>query len=317
MRTLIAALLWFMVTAAGAQTTPGKPVRLLVGFPAGGPVDIVARLLGPRLAEALGQPVVIDNRGGANGTIAADMVAKAARDGHTLILSTPGAVTISPAVYPKLPFDTLRDLAPVVHVSNTPELLVVHPALPVRTVREMVTLARTRPGELNAASTGNASLPHLALELLKAASATQVTHVPYNGAAPAVAALMGGQVQAMFADLPVLLPHVTSGKLRALGVASARRAGLLPELATLAEQGYKVEAVNWYGILTTAKTPSDVLTRLHAAFAATLNDAALRERMLSRGAEPVGGSAASFEAYLRADMERWAQLARKITIQID
>jgi tripartite-type tricarboxylate transporter receptor subunit TctC len=304
--------------AAAAQAYPSKPLRIVVAFPAGGPIDIVARLIAPRLGELMGQQAIVDNRAGANGIIGTDHVAKSTPDGYTMILASPSAIAISPAVYPKMPFDTLRDLAPVTLVSTTPELLVVHPSVPARSVKELVAFAKGRPGQLNIASTGSGGLPHLALELLKTATKTDMVHVPYNGAAPSVAALIGGQVHGMFADLPVLLPHVQSGKLRALAVASPKRAGLLPDLPTMTEQGLPtVEAVNWYGILLAAKTPREIIARLNDGLIKTLADPGVREKLAGRGAEPVGNTPEQFATHLRDDMQRWARLAQTTNIKID
>jgi tripartite-type tricarboxylate transporter receptor subunit TctC len=291
---------------------------MVVAFPAGGPIDIVARMLAPKLGEVLGQQVLVDNRGGANGMIGTDHVAKSAPDGLTMILASTSAVTISPAVYPKMAYDSVRDLATVSLVSTTPELLVVHPSVPVKSVRELVALAKAKPNALSVASTGSGGLPHLALELLKVNSNTQMLHVPYQGAAPAVTSILGGQVHGLFADLPVLLPHVQGGKLRALAVASPKRSGLLPDLVTMGEQGLPgVEAVNWYGILTPAKISRETLTRLHDAVVKTLNDPAVREKMIARGAEPVGNTPEQFADYLKKDLERWAKLAKTTNIKVD
>jgi tripartite-type tricarboxylate transporter receptor subunit TctC len=296
----------------------GKPARMVVAFPAGGPIDIVARMLAPKLGEVLGQQVLVDNRGGANGMIGTDHVAKSAPDGLTMLLARTSAVTISPAVYPKMAYDSVRDLATVSLVSTTPELLVVHPSVPVKSVKELVALAKAKPNALSVASTGSGGLPHLALELLKVNSNTQMLHVPYQGAAPAVTSILGGQVHGLFADLPVLLPHVQGGKLRALAVASPKRSGLLPDLLTMGEQGLPgVEAINWYGILTPAKIPRETLTRLHEAIVKTLNDASVRERMIARGAEPVGNTPEQFADYLKKDLERWAKLAKTTNIKVD
>ncbi len=314
----VATVLGALATSASAQSYPSRALRLVVAFPAGGPIDIVARLLTPKLGEVIGQQVIVDNRGGANGIIGTDFVAKSPPDGYTMILASPGAVAISPAVYPKMPFDTLRDLAPVTLVSITPELLVVHPSVPAKSVKELIALAKARPGQLNVASTGSGGLPHLALELLKAASQTDMVHVPYNGAAPAVASLLGGQVQGLFADLPVLLPHVQSGKLRALAVASPKRSGLLPDLPTTHEQGLPaVEAINWYGIMVAAKTPGDVVSKLNDAIVRALADPGVREKMAGRGADPVGNKPDEFAAYLSQDIDRWARLAKTIPIKVD
>jgi tripartite-type tricarboxylate transporter receptor subunit TctC len=310
------ATLALAAVSAAAQT--GKPVRMVVTFPPGGPVDIVARMIAPKFGELLGQPVIIDNRGGANGIIGTDFVAKSPPDGLTIIFASVSATAISPAVYPKMPYDPIRDLATVTLVSTTPELFVVHPSIPAGSVKDFVALAKARPGQLNIASTGSGGLPHLALELLKTATKTDMLHVPYNGAAPSVSALLGGQVTGMFADLPVLLPHVQGGKLRALAVASPKRSALLPDLRTMAEQGLpSVEAINWYGVLAPAKTPRETIAKLHEAAVKTLADPGVREKMIGRGADPVGNTPEQFADYLKKDLERWAKLAKSTNIKVD
>jgi tripartite-type tricarboxylate transporter receptor subunit TctC len=304
--------------SAAAHAQQGKPARIVVAFPAGGPIDFAARVIAPKLGDVLGQQVIVDNRGGANGIIGTDHVAKSAPDGLTMVLASPGAVAISPAVYAKMPFDSLRDLAPVTLVSTTPELLVVHPSVPAKSIKELVALARSKPNEINIASTGSGGLPHLAIELFKSASGTRIVHVPYQGAAPAVTALMGGQVHGLFADLPVLLPQVQAGKMRALAVASPKRSPLLPDLVTMTEQGLPgVEAINWYGIMVPAKTPRETINRLHDGLVKTLNDPGVREKLVSRGADPVGNTPEQFGAYLKKDMDRWAKLAKTTNIKVD
>jgi len=317
-RIAAALLLAASSIAASAQAFPSKPLRIVVPFPAGGPTDIVARLVAPKLAEVMGQPVVVENRAGANGLIGVEHVAKSAPDGYTMVMTTASPVAISPAVYPKMPFDTLRDFAAVTIATTTPELLVVHPSVPAKSMKELIALTRARPGELNFASTGSGSLPHLALELLKVATKADVAHVPYNGAAPAVAALLGGQVHGMFADLPVLHPHIVAGKLRALAVASPKRAGLLPGLPTMTEQGLPtVEAVNWYGVLVPVATPHEIVARLNGGLVKALSDPSLREKLSARGADPVANTPEQFSTYLRGDLARWAKLARTTNIKVD
>jgi tripartite-type tricarboxylate transporter receptor subunit TctC len=315
---LVLVLAAALCQTAGAQAYPSHPLHMVIGFPAGGPVDIVGRIVAAKLTDVVGQQVVVDNRAGANAIIGTEFVAKSPPDGYTMVLASPGSVTISPAVYPKMPYDTLRDLAPVTLVTTTPEVLVLHPSVPAKSIKELVALARARRGQLNIASTGSGSLPHMALELLNYAAKIDMVHVPYNGAAPAVAATAGGQVHGMFADLPVLLPYVRSGKLRALALADERRAALLPDLATLAEGGYPgVIAVNWYGILVPARTAPDIITRLHDDIARALNDPLTHEKLLSAGAAPVGNTPAQFNDYLKADLARWAGLAQTVSIKID
>ena len=321
MKTLIriccASLLILGASQAAAQAYPSRTIRIVVAFPAGGPIDIVARMLSPKLAETMGQQVIVDNRAGANGAIGTDHVVKSPADGYTLYLASPSAIAINPAVS-KVPFDTLRDLACVSLVSTTPELLVVHPSVPAKSIRELVAMAKARPGKIVMASTGTGGLPHLALELLKSAAGIDILHVPYKGAAPAVADVLGGQVHGIFADLPVLYPYVTAGKLRALAVASPKRAPLLPDLPTMTEQGLPtVEAVNWYGILVPAKTPREIIARLNEVIVKSLNDKDLRGKMIERGADPVSSTPDQFTAFLRGDMERWAKIVRTSGIKLE
>ena len=317
-RFIAAALLCAWCAASWSQAFPARPLRIVVPFPAGGPTDIVTRMIAVKLTDVMGQPVVVENRAGANGLIGVDFVAKSAPDGYTMVMTTASPVAISPAVYPKMPFDTVRDLAAVTLATTTPELLVVHPSVPAKSMKELVALAKARPGQLNIASTGSGSLPHLAMELLKVAAKVDVTHVPYNGAAPAVTALVGGQVHGMFADLPVLLPYVQSGRLRALGMASPKRASLLPDLPTMTEQGLaSVDAVNWYGVLVPTATPREIVVKLNEGFKKALSDAALREKLVARGADPVGNAPEQFAAYLKDDIARWARLAQSTSIKVD
>lgn len=321
MRTLIriccALLPILSASHAAAQAYPSKTMRIVVAFPAGGPIDIVARMLSPKLSETMGQQVIVDNRAGANGAIGTEHVVKSAADGYTMYLASPSAIAINPAVS-KVPFDTLRDLACVSLVSTTPELLVVHPSVPVKSVRELVAMAKAQPGKIVMASTGTGGLPHLALELLKSAARVDILHVPYKGAAPAVTDVIGGQVHGIFADLPVLYPHVAGGKLRALAVASPKRAPLLPDLPTMTEQGLpSVEAVNWYGILVPAKTPREIIARLNEGIVKSLNDKDLRGKMIERGADPITNTPDQFTAFLRGDMERWAKTVKASGIKVE
>jgi tripartite-type tricarboxylate transporter receptor subunit TctC len=289
----------------------------VVGFPAGGPIDIVARMMAPKLSEALGQQVVVDNRGGANGMIGTEFVAKSAPDGYTMILTSTG-LAINPHLYPKIPYDTLRDLAPVTLVTSTPELFVVHPSVPAKNMKEMIALAKARPRQINIASTGSGGLPHLALELLKTAAKIEVIHVPYKGAAPAVTDLLGGQVSGLFADLPVLQPYITSARLRALAVASPKRSKLLADVPTMTEQGLpSVEAINWYGVLVAAKTPPEVIAKLHDAVVKSLNDAELREKLVSRGADPIPSTSEQFAAFLKDELAKWGRIAKESGAKID
>jgi tripartite-type tricarboxylate transporter receptor subunit TctC len=317
-RTVLTLSALGFAALASAQNFPAKSVRMVVGFPAGGPIDIVARLMSPKLGEAFGHQVIVDNRGGANGLIGGEFVAKSAPDGYTMILISTGTATISPHIYPKMPYDAQRDLVCVTLVTQTGELLVVHPSLPAKTIKELIALARSRPGEISIASTGSGGLPHLALELFKIEAKVNMLHVPFNGAAPAVSNSVGGQVQGVIADLPVLQPHIQSGRLRALALAAPKRSPLFPDVPTMIEQGLpKVEAVNWYGIQVPAKTPPEVIAKLNEVFNKTLNDAALRQTLIGRGAEPIPSTAAEFAAFVKAEYDKWGPIAKASGAKVD
>jgi tripartite-type tricarboxylate transporter receptor subunit TctC len=314
----LAALAFAVSLQAAAQGYPSKPLRVVVGFPAGGPIDIVARILGPKLSEVSGQQVIVDNRAGANGMIGADLVAKAAPDGYTMILISTGTAAINPHLYPKMPYDPQNDLAAVTLVTSTPELLVVHPSVPAKSVKELIALAKARPGEITIASTGSGGLPHLAQELLKQEAKVNMLHVPFNGAAPAVTNAVGGQVMGLIADLPVLQPHVVSGRLRALAIAAPKRSPLFPDLPTMGEQGLPhVQAVNWYGIVTTAKTPPEAIAKLNELFARTLNDPDVKQKLVARGADPIPGTPAEFAAFLKSEYSKWGPIAKASGAKVD
>ncbi len=305
----------FFSLAIQSQSYPTKPLRMVVTFPAGGPLDIVARMISGKLGEALGQSVIIDNRGGAGGTIGIEHVTKSAPDGYTFVLSST-ALGIFPHVYANLPFDVLRDLAPVSLVSTTPELMVVHPSIPAKNANELVALAKAKPGELNGASTGSGGLPHLALELFKLATGAQIVHVPFGGAAPALTNTLGGHTQIMVADVPVLLAHVQTQKLRAVGTTS--HTALLPEVLSFSEQGIgKVDAANWYGIFLPGKTPREIIDKLNVALNKALSDKDLRERMVSRGADPSPGTSEQLGALLKSDFIKWGPVVKAAHIKVD
>lgn len=306
-----------MPCAAVAQSYPSKQLRIVVAFPAGGPIDIVARMITGKLGEAMGQSVIVDNRGGAGGTIGVDHVAKSAPDGYSMVLSST-SLAIYPHVFLKLPFDGQRDLAPVSMVTTTPELMVVHPSLPAKNVKELIALAKARPGQINAASTGNGGLPHLVIELFKAETGTNIVHIPYGGAAPATTNTLGGHTQMMIADLPVLLPHVQGGRLRPLAITVAKRSSLLPDLPTMAEQGVaKVDASNWYGIFLPGKTPREIVDRLNAGLHKALADKDLRERLTARGAEPAPGTPEQLAAQLKTDYNKWGPVVKSAGVKLD
>lgn len=308
-------LLLFAVAAfsAHAQNYPVKPIRLVVGFPPGGSNDIVARLIAPKLGQILGTQVVVDNRPGANATIGTELVAKSPPDGYTLTLGSASPLAISPFTYPNIPYDTLRDFAAITTVASTAELLAIHPSLPARNLKELIAIARAQPGKLNFASSGNGGLPHLAIELFKKLGKVNVVHVPYKGAAPALTDLLGGHVEGMIIDLPVLLPHVKSGKLRAIALTADKRSELLPDVHTSVEQGLPgLIAVNWFAIMAPAKTPKAIVDRLHAAIVQTATAADMKEQFRAQGVDVyVQPSPDAFTAFLRKDLERWSVVAKE------
>jgi tripartite-type tricarboxylate transporter receptor subunit TctC len=297
--------------AAAAQAFPSKPIRLIVPFPPGGPNDLIARVVGQKMSELLKQQVVIDNRSGAGGTLGVDVVAKAPPDGHTIAITTSGTLAISTAMQEKIPYDTFKHLKPVTLVTTVPELLVAATSVPAKDLKEIVALARAKPGTLNYASSGHGSMPHLAGELLKVAAKIDIVHVPYKGAAPAVNDLLGQQVQLAFFDLPVLLPQVRAGKLKAIAVGSRERAPSLKDVPTTAELGFpQVQAENWYGMVAPIATPPAVVARLHQVTVAALRDPGVREKLSSQGLNLVGNTPDAFTAYIRSEIEKWAKVAK-------
>jgi tripartite-type tricarboxylate transporter receptor subunit TctC len=307
-------------TAAMAQAAayPNKAVRLVISFPAGGPADFFGRTIAQKLTEIIGQQVIIDNRAGASGILATEHVAKAPADGYTVYLASSGVLALHVSLYDKLPYDITRDFAPVTLAVTVPELLVVHPSLPVKTAKDFVALAKAKPNELSYGSTGAGSMPHLAFESFKIAAGVSILHVPYKGAAPVVTDLLGGHVQASILDVPVLLAHVKAGKFRALAIATGKRAPTLPDVPTMAEAGYPaVNADNWYGIVVAAATPKDVLSKLHAAFVGALQAPETKQRLASQGADAVSSSPEEFAAYMRNETEKWSRVTRTAGIKLD
>jgi tripartite-type tricarboxylate transporter receptor subunit TctC len=314
----LAALLWLPAAPAVAQDFPSRIIRMVVAFPAGGPTDFVARLLADKLKALLGQSVVIENKPGANGAIGADYVARGEADGHLLFMTTVGAVAVTPHLAAKVSYDPLKDFAPVTLVVRPTTVLVVRPDMPVNSAKELAALARDKPNAIPFASTGSGSMPHLALELYQAAAGVKFLHVPYRGAAPALTDLLGGQVQALFADTPVLLPHIRGGKLKPIGAASASRNPMLPDVATLAEQGFSdTTADNWYGLLAPAKTPPAVVAKLHDAMVAALNDPDVRDKLVQSGAVPSPTSSAEFGKVLSDEYARWGSVVKEKSIKED
>ncbi len=314
---------WFALAlalplAALAQSFPTKPVKIIVGFPAGGPLDAHARLLVDGLAKQLGQPVIIDYKAGAGGSVGAEFVAKGDADGHTLLMANTGTMVINPAVYTKLPYQTLRDFAPIARTAQQPLALLVHPDVKAKNIAELIALAKAGPGKLNYGSAGNGGISHLVPEMFKQASGTFIVHIPYRGSAPAFTDLMAGQVQLMAESIPQAAQYVKAGKLRALAVTSRERNPALPEVPTMIEAGLAgFEVVGFYGVLAPAATPKVVVDKLSAAFKATLDSAEVRSRMVAQGADPAFLGADDFAKFLAAEMPRWAQVVKDSGTRLD
>lgn len=297
-------------TVRAQAAYPVKPVRILVGFAPGGFTDIAARIVGQKLADALAQQVIVDNRPGANGGIATELTFKAAPDGYTLLMSSAGH-TINPSLHSKLPYDPLRDFTALSLVAGVPNILVIHPSIPVRSTKELLALARSRREPLTQASAGNGSPGHLSGELLQQMTQTRFIHVPYKGSGPALIDLISGQVDLSFPTIAAAIPHIKAGKLRPLAVTSARRSSSLPEVPTIAEGGVPgYEVIGWYGLLGPAGIPKDVVSRLSSEIMRILKTAEVRERILGAGAEPVGNSPEEFAVFLAEDLGKWAKVVK-------
>jgi tripartite-type tricarboxylate transporter receptor subunit TctC len=307
-----------LAAADTAAQYPSKPIHLVVPFPPGGTTDILARDVAQKLSETWHQQVIVENRPGAGGNIGADLVAKAAPDGYTLVMGTVGTHAINPSLYKKMPYDHVKDFAPVILVAGVPNVLVVNPSLPVHSVQELIAYAKANPGKLNFASSGNGTSIHLSGELFKAMTGVQMTHVPYKGSAPALTDLMGGQVQLMFDNLPSSLGFIKAGKLRALAVTSAARSATLPDLPTIAESGLPgFEASSWFGVLAPAGTPRDVVQKLNHAIAAWLATDDAKQRLLAQGAIAAGGSPESFAKHIDAETTKWAKVVAESGAHLD
>ncbi|HZN23632.1 MAG TPA: tripartite tricarboxylate transporter substrate binding protein [Burkholderiales bacterium] len=305
-------------TPPTGQAFPTKPVRLIVPFAPGGAPDLVARGLAPKLNESLGQPVIVENRAGAGGIIGMELVARAAPDGHTLVVGSAGPLAIVPNLHRKLSYDVMRDFAPISMVTAMPFLLVVHPSLPVKPIKDLMALAKARPGELNYGSPGNGSTTHLATELLKSATGMKITHIPYKGVAEAATALVSGQVQVLSGDLNAMLPQVKAGRMRGIAVTSARRSQLLPDTPTVAESGVPgFDASGWMGVLAPAATPAPVIERLNATITKALAAPDTRNRLGALGGEVRASSPAEFAAFIRTEAAKWSKLIRSAGIEAE
>ena len=305
------SVLAVLPTFALAQAQyPTKPVRLVVPFAPGGPVDTLARAMQPRLTEALGQPMIVDNRPGGGSTIGSDVVAKAPADGYALLV-TSSSIAINPAIYPKIPFDATRDLTPISQLSTSALIVVVHPSVPAKSIRELIALAKARKGELIYASSGTGSAPHLAVELFNSMAGTKMVHVPYKGAAPATIDLVAGHVSVMFNNLISAVPNVQAGRLRALAVTGATRTAALPQVPTIAEAGVPgYEASTWYAMFAPAALPAPLVQRLHKDVAAAVKSPEVAKQLAAVGIEPVGGTPDQLAKYLRSEIVKWGKVAK-------
>ncbi len=321
MRRIASSMVLALTACAGvasAQTFPSKPIRIIVAFPAGGGTDIVARMIAPRLGEALGQQVVIDNRAGAQGVIGTELAAKSPPDGHTLFMGTLGNLAVNTALYgAKLPFNIERDFAPLTHVVDVWFVQMVHPSLPVKTPRDLIALAKAKPGELNYYSSGAGGAPHLAAEMFNTMTGVRTTHVPYKGSAPGQIDLMAGQVQLGYDSMVQSLPYIKAGKMRALAVLGAKRTPLLPDVPPMNDFVPGFTLTNWFALVLPAATPADIRNRLHTEVVKILRTPDMRERFLAMGAEPVGNTQEQFGAFIKSETAKWAKVIRDGNIRAD
>ena len=314
---IVSVVLAAMPPLATAQGYPAKPIRWISPWPAGGANDIFSRAIGQKIAESLGQQVLVDNRPGAAGTIGSDIAAKAPADGYTLVMGSSPTHAIAPALYPALPYDPVRDFAAVTLVGSVPNVLVLHPSVPAKTVKEFIAVAKARPGKLNFASTGNGTSQHLSAELFKFMAGLDMVHIPYKGTAPALTELVAGQVDLAFENMPALIPHIQAGRLRALAVTTTKRSAVMPELPTIAEAalpGY--DASVWFGVFAPAGTPRPVIDRLHGEILKALQTQDLKSRMIAMGTDVSGMGPDDFSAYVRKEIPKWANLVKAAGVKV-
>lgn len=303
---------------AAAQQYPVKPIRMIIGFPPGGGTDIIGRIVGQRLNDALGQQILPDNRGGASGQIAAELAAKAPPDGYTVMMAHIAAMSILPSLYPKLPYDPVKDFAPISLVAVSPNLVIIHPSLPVKSIKELIALARSRPGQIHYESSGIGTVQHLAGELFKLQAKVNLLHVPYKGAGPAIIDLVAGHVQLGFDVVPVAGTQVKAGKVRALGVTSAKRSALFPDLPTVTESGVAdFDMSTWWGLVAPSAVNKDIIARLHGETIKVLRQKDVADRIADQGAEVVGNMPAEFASFIRAERVKYARIVKEANIKIE
>ena len=317
-RFLAGLILLNLHGVCAAQTYPARPVRLIVPFAAGGGTDLVGRTIAQKLTETIGQPFIVENRGGAGGVIGADMVAKAPPDGYTLVLGSPGSLTINPNLNAKMPYDTLRDFAPVSLATISPFILTVHPSLPVKNLKEFIAFAKSQPGKLNYGTSGNGSVAHLSTEYLKSLAGINLVHVPYKGSSLALTDTLAGQLQVLFDNLPVVQPHIRAGKLRLMGAGTQKRSSLIPDAPLITESGVPgFEASTAFGILAPARTPVEIVNRLSGEIQRILQSAEIKDRLAAQGLEAVGSTPQQYDAHNRAELAKYARIVKAAGIRIE
>ena len=306
------------VSALQAQEYPAKPIRLIIPYTPGGTADMLARTMGRKMAESLGQQIIVDNRPGAGGNIGADIAAKSVPDGYTILMGTVATHAINPSLYPSMTYDAAKDFAPIILIATLPNLLVVNPSVPAKTVKELIALAKAKPGELAFASAGNGTSQHLSGELFKKMTGVDMTHIPYKGSAPAVTDLVGGQVQLMFDNIPSSLPQVRAGKLRALAVTGPKRSPVLPDLPTVAEAGLPGFSItSWFALFAPAGTPAKILLRLNKEAAKAIASAELTQQWAAQGIEPAGGTPEQLDAFRRTEAPKWGKIVRESGARVE
>ena len=317
LNTVLAILIAACAAGAWAQAYPSRTIRYVVPFPPGGGADLMSRILGPKLSEALGQQVLIDNRGGASGNIGAEIAAKSPPDGHTIVWANAGTHAVNPSIYSNMPFKE-SDFTSIIWISSIPQLVVVHPSLPVKNVKDLIALDKARPGLLSYGSSGAGNYNHLAGELFNRMAGTKFVHVPYRGGGPAAIGLLSGEIVMMFQDPASLMPHVRAGKIRAIAVTSAKRSLAMPDLPTVAESGVPgYEVTSWSGILAPAGTPADIVRRLNAEFNKIISAPDMKTRMLEFGHEPVGGAPELFGDQIHKEIAKWAPVVKAAGVKVD
>jgi tripartite-type tricarboxylate transporter receptor subunit TctC len=321
LRATLAVFFSIFASAASisvAQTYPSKPVRIIVQYGPGSTIDIMARLIAPKLTEALGQPVIVENRAGAGGAIGMDMAAKAAPDGHTLTIGATGPSVTNPLLYPKTPFDPMRDFAYISLIATGPAVIAVHPSIPAKTVKELVALAKARPGALNYGTAGVGTSPHLAAELFMLVTGTRIEHVPYKGNAEAITDLLGGQISIVFTGVPPVVPLMQAGKVKLLATTGNKRIATIPDLPTIAEAGYPGAAMGiWYGLIAPAATPKDIIARLHKEITRIQTLPDMRERFIQLGTEPTTNTPEQFTALVRSELDKWGKVIKAANIKVE